>query len=159
MLSALLNLRWPAASRPPPPPFRAAFAALYVLRTRSQVRAVLFHIKKTCNSFRIADLWWTIQDSNLRWPAASRPPPPPFRAAFAALYVLRTRSQVRAVLFRIKKDLQLFPNCRSVVDDTRLELVTSRTSSGCATSCANRPALFKQEIFYMILRRMSRTFF
>ena len=24
-----------------------------------------------------------------------------------------------------------------VVDDTRLELVTSRTSSGCATSCAN----------------------
>ena len=28
-----------------------------------------------------------------------------------------------------------------MVDDTRLELVTSRTSSGCATSCANRPAL------------------
>ena len=28
----------------------------------------------------------------------------------------------------------------SVVDDTRLELVTSRTSSGCATSCANRPS-------------------
>lgn len=26
-----------------------------------------------------------------------------------------------------------------LVDDTRLELVTSRTSSGCATSCANRP--------------------
>ena len=25
-----------------------------------------------------------------------------------------------------------------MVDDTRLELVTSRTSSGCATSCANR---------------------
>ena len=24
-----------------------------------------------------------------------------------------------------------------VVDDTRLELVTSRTSSGCATNCAN----------------------
>ncbi len=30
-------------------------------------------------------------------------------------------------------------NCRFLVDDTRLELVTSRTSSGCATSCANRP--------------------
>ena len=29
--------------------------------------------------------------------------------------------------------------CSDVVDDTRLELVTSRTSSGCATSCANRP--------------------
>ena len=28
-----------------------------------------------------------------------------------------------------------------LVDDTRLELVTSRTSSGCATSCANRPSL------------------
>ena len=26
------------------------------------------------------------------------------------------------------------------MDDTRLELVTSRTSSGCATSCANRPS-------------------
>ena len=25
-----------------------------------------------------------------------------------------------------------------MVDDTRLELVTSHTSSGCATSCANR---------------------
>ncbi len=30
----------------------------------------------------------------------------------------------------------------SLVDDTRLELVTSRTSSGCATSCANRPYAF-----------------
>ncbi len=29
-------------------------------------------------------------------------------------------------------------SAESVVDDTRLELVTSRTSSGCATSCANR---------------------
>ena len=29
-----------------------------------------------------------------------------------------------------------------LVDDTRLELVTSRTSSGCATSCANRPYSF-----------------
>ena len=36
-----------------------------------------------------------------------------------------------------------------VVDDTRLELVTSRTSSGCATSCANRPSInFKQRVFY-----------
>ena len=151
MLSALLNLQRPAFPRG----LRRALRASHEVTSSSRA----FRIKKTCNSFRIADLWWTIQDSNLRWPAASRPPPPPFRAAFAALYVLRTRSQVRAVLFRIKKDLQLFPNCRSVVDDTRLELVTSRTSSGCATSCANRPALFKQEVFYMILRRMSRTFF
>ena len=32
-----------------------------------------------------------------------------------------------------------------VVDDTRLELVTSRTSSGCATSCANRPGGDKRD--------------
>ena len=37
-----------------------------------------------------------------------------------------------------KKDSSLFSD-ESMVDDTRLELVTSRTSSGCATSCANRP--------------------
>ena len=37
-----------------------------------------------------------------------------------------------------------------MVDDTRLELVTSRTSSGCATSCANRPALdyFKLKLHF-----------
>ena len=34
-----------------------------------------------------------------------------------------------------------------MVDDTRLELVTSRTSSGCATSCANRPFLFSKGYF------------
>ena len=32
-----------------------------------------------------------------------------------------------------------------LVDDTRLELVTSRTSSGCATSCANRPGGDKRD--------------
>ncbi len=32
----------------------------------------------------------------------------------------------------------LFEPCEVISDaDTRLELVTSRTSSGCATSCAN----------------------
>ena len=39
-----------------------------------------------------------------------------------------------------------------MVDDTRLELVTSRTSSGCATSCANRPYSFQQEVYYSISR-------
>ena len=34
-----------------------------------------------------------------------------------------------------------------LVDDTRLELVTSRTSSGCATSCANRPCLISGSYF------------
>lgn len=39
-----------------------------------------------------------------------------------------------------------------MVDDTRLELVTSRTSSGCATSCANRPSLSARGILqYMPL--------
>ena len=44
-----------------------------------------------------------------------------------------------------------------MVDDTRLELVTSRTSSGCATSCANRPnaIYFKQGVFYMIYPLLS----
>ena len=37
-----------------------------------------------------------------------------------------------------------------VVDDTRLELVTSRTSSGCATSCANRPSLGTRGIIHYI---------
>lgn len=46
----------------------------------------------------------------------------------------------------------------AVVDDTRLELVTSRTSSGCATSCANRPSL-KQVVFYTMRAEKSRTFF
>ena len=41
---------------------------------------------------------------------------------------------------QIKQKTTLF-SVVFVVDDTRLELVTSRTSSGCATSCANRPAL------------------
>ena len=42
--------------------------------------------------------------------------------------------------FRIKQKTTLF-SVVFMVDDTRLELVTSRTSSGCATSCANRPSL------------------
>lgn len=45
-----------------------------------------------------------------------------------------------------------------MVDDTRLELVTSRTSSGCATSCANRPALYQHEVFYIMEGQMSRFF-
>ena len=45
-----------------------------------------------------------------------------------------------------------------VVDDTRLELVTSRTSSGCATSCANRPALYQQEIYYTKHHQLSSFF-
>ena len=50
----------------------------------------------------------------------------------------------------LHKSAVFFPKIRKIphlfrrgimVDDTRLELVTSRTSSGCATSCANRPFL------------------
>ena len=41
---------------------------------------------------------------------------------------------------------------RFMVDDTRLELVTSRTSSGCATSCANRPALSSKKDYITPLR-------
>ncbi len=45
--------------------------------------------------------------------------------------------------YRIRKNHTLW--CGFVVDDTRLELVTSRTSSGCATSCANRPGGDKRD--------------
>ena len=48
--------------------------------------------------------------------------------------------QVRVYSISDKKEnLQLIRIAGFMVDDTRLELVTSRTSSGCATSCANRP--------------------
>ena len=51
------------------------------------------------------------------------------------------------------------PKLRSyMVDDTRLELVTSRTSSGCATSCANRPALYQHVVFYNMSLQMSSFF-
>ena len=47
-----------------------------------------------------------------------------------------------------------------LVDDTRLELVTSRTSSGCATSCANRPYLiYQQNVFYQNTAWMSILFY
>ena len=46
-----------------------------------------------------------------------------------------------SILLRHLLDKQKTPQSNdygvTVVDDTRLELVTSRTSSGCATSCAN----------------------
>ena len=41
-----------------------------------------------------------------------------------------------AIFAAIKQKTTLF-SVVFMVDDTRLELVTSRTSSGCATSCAN----------------------
>ena len=44
------------------------------------------------------------------------------------------------------------------MDDTRLELVTSRTSSGCATSCANRPLLNQRVVFYNSERVLSSIF-
>ena len=47
---------------------------------------------------------------------------------------------------QIKQKTTLF-SVVFMVDDTRLELVTSRTSSGCATSCANRPALSSKGYF------------
>ena len=46
----------------------------------------------------------------------------------------------------------------SVVDDTRLELVTSRTSSGCATSCANRPSPYQRGLFYRMVCDLSSVF-
>ena len=65
---------------------------------------------------------------------------PPYPHGGAVLNVLRTRSQVRAACSQIEKARRTEVLRDFVVDDTRLELVTSRTSSGCATSCANRPS-------------------
>lgn len=59
----------------------------------------------------------------------------------------------------IKNRSKQYEACSDVVvDDTRLELVTSRTSSGCATSCANRPVLYQHEVFYNMESQMSRIF-
>ena len=54
-------------------------------------------------------------------------------------------SGAKLAKFAIKtKNSSLFSE-EFMVDDTRLELVTSRTSSGCATSCANRPGGDKRD--------------
>ena len=50
-------------------------------------------------------------------------------------------SGVKLAIFVVIKQKTTLFSVVFMVDDTRLELVTSRTSSGCATSCANRPSL------------------
>ena len=64
-----------------------------------------------------------------------------FPCGTAALNVLRTGHKFESFLSTQKRKPATLSNYRFMVDDTRLELVTSRTSSGCATSCANRPVL------------------
>ena len=64
-----------------------------------------------------------------------------FSAACAAQIACGDEVTSSSSLFHKKKKPAIPKNYRFMVDDTRLELVTSRTSSGCATSCANRPAL------------------
>ena len=46
-------------------------------------------------------------------------------------------SGVKLAIFAVIKQKTTLFSVVFMVDDTRLELVTSRTSSGCATSCAN----------------------
>ena len=91
--------------------------------------------EKKIRHFSVTNLWWTIQDSNLRARAlrARR------SQAYPRASALNLRSQVRDTAFQQKETATLLGGCFFLVDDTRLELVTSRTSSGCATSCANRP--------------------
>ena len=55
-----------------------------------------FQAKRKPTAQRTVGLRQTIQDSNLRRPAAKRPASPPYPCGKAALNVLRTRSQVRA---------------------------------------------------------------
>ena len=52
---------------------------------------------------------------------------------------------IKELFFVDKKKESTLLSVDSMVDDTRLELVTSRTSSGCATSCANRPGGDKRD--------------
>ena len=52
---------------------------------------------------------------------------------------------IKELFFVDKKKESTLLSVDSLVDDTRLELVTSRTSSGCATSCANRPGGDKRD--------------
>ena len=90
---------------------------------RSQVRDIPFQQKQNGHPFR-DDRLFLVDDTRLEPAGAGAQ-----RPASAALSARKARS-----------------NCEPfgsdfMVDDTRLELVTSRTSSGCATSCANRPSL------------------
>ena len=62
-------------------------------------------------------------------------PPVPLEQAQARIWSQASSPSA----LRKKESLQLNRTVGFLVDDTRLELVTSRTSSGCATSCANRP--------------------
>ena len=54
-------------------------------------------------------------------------------------------SGVKLAIFAVIKQKTTLFSVVFMVDDTRLELVTSRTSSGCATSCANRPGGDKRD--------------
>ena len=100
-------------------------------------------------------LWWTIQDSNLRM----QPQAACIRGDPSGQSPDSKGHKFESALMNKTKTPQSNDYGVTVVDDTRLELVTSRTSSGCATSCANRPFLYQQEIFYIKAKEMSRIFF
>ena len=72
-----------------------------------------------------------------------------FKRSEAALPCRRSKSCVQAEINALQKVTRKAKTTAKavvfVVDDTRLELVTSRTSSGCATSCANRPGGDKRD--------------
>ena len=77
---------------------------------------------------RIILFWWTIQDSNLRMPAAARLRPHIFRFAQRTLRVQGHRFEPPD----IKKTYRSVRSGMFLVDDTGLEPVTLRTSSGCS---------------------------
>ena len=123
------------------PPYPHGGAVLNVLRTRSQVRAGLFADRKKPVELKLyGTLWWTIQDSNLRRPAAyAAGIRRRIRTAAPCSTCFARGHKFERVCSQIEKTRRTEALRDFVVDDTRLELVTSRTSSGCATSCANRP--------------------
>ena len=66
-------------------------------------------------------------------------PPQEAQSVTSSSPILKKHPCFRQTPVLNKKNTEPSVLCFSLVDDTRLELVTSRTASGCATSCANRP--------------------
>ena len=121
----------------------------------SQVRVYAFGQKQKLRSQATTEFsWWTIQDSNLRL----QPQAACIRGDPSGRCPDSNGHKFESVLLDKNKTPQSSDYGVAMVDDTRLELVTSRTSSGCATSCANRPALYQRGIFYIIKTELSRFF-
>ena len=90
-------------------------------------------MKKPLNFKEIQGFWWRLLDSNQRKPAAARLLPHFIRSLrFAQRAFGAGRSLVRDKLPLTNKKTVSFDTVFLLVDDTGLEPVTLRTSSGCS---------------------------